>query len=252
MTSPAPLKAILLSVFLLLFWGGNVAAAPPVILATEENPPANFTDPVTGSMTGVAYEKVALMMARARIPYEVRVLPWEQAFALARTNPHACVFQTKFTEERRPQFKWVSPLMAGGWALFARADWPGRIHRPQDLKGLRIGIQDAVAAGQHLEPLIAQVRGLRFDPVAGPENLRRLADGEVDLYAAGVLSGAFQAQQEGVAVRIVYRLSRSIGAMACHLDFDPDLLARMQTALDSIIIDGTSAAIDARYLPPSE
>lgn len=241
-----------LVLFVSLFAAGALAdAAPRLILATEENPPANFTDPVTGALVGVAHEKVGLMMERAGLDYEVRQLPWTEAFALAETNEAACVYLTNRTPEREPLFQWVSPLMTGGWALFARANWDGRLDTIQDLRGLRVAVQQASAVEAHLEGLSDQVGGLVLDPRVGFGNLKRLEQGEIDLYAAGIWSGSFQARKERVPVRMVYRLSTSIGALACNKGMDPDIVSRMQTALNSLIADGTADAIDQRYDRPA-
>ncbi len=227
------------------------AWAEPIILATEENPPANFTDTATSKLAGVAMDKVRLLMDRAGLPFEVRLLPWPEAFALAQEHPRACVFMANLTEERLAQFQWVAPLMTGGWALFSRADWDRKVEGLHDLRGLRIGVQDRSALEGWLRDLVMRVGGVTLDTNPGAANLRRLERGEVDLYAAGVWSGTFQARREGVPVRLVWRLSASVGGMACHRDMDKDLVHRMQAALDSLLADGSSARIDALYGAPT-
>lgn len=225
--------------------------AQPIILATEENPPANFTDPATGQVVGVAADKVRLLMDRAGLPFDLRVLPWPDAYALAQANPRACVFMANVTEERLPLFQWVAPLMSGGWALFSRADWNRKVDGPEDLRGVRIGVQDRSALEGSLRDLAMRVGGIILDTNPGAANLARLARGEVDLYAAGVWAGTFQARREGVPVRMVWRLSTSTGGMACHPGMDPEIIRRMQAALDSLVADGSTTRIDEAYGAPS-
>lgn len=243
---------LLLILALWIVGADALAEAPPrLILATEENPPANFTDPETGRFVGVAHEKVVHLMQRAGLDYEVRVLPWTDAFGLAQTDPRACVYLTNITEERRPGFQWVAPLTEGGWVLFARADWTGKVETPEDLRGLRITVQQSSGIEAHLRKLSEQIGGLDLDTQAGFGNLGRLARGEVDLYAAGIWTGAYHARKERVPVRMVYRLRSSTGGLACNKEMDRDLVARMQAALDSVIADGTADRIDRRYGRPA-
>jgi polar amino acid transport system substrate-binding protein len=246
----APVRGLfswLLSLLLILS-AGNAGAEPArLLLLTEENPPSNFTDPTTGRPTGLAVEKLQLILADTGIAHEFRVLPWQRAFRLAETEPNACIFLINPSEDRRPLFQWVEPLMRGGWALFALADWPGRVDGPADLARYSISVQ----AGGPVEKLLRQLAephgGVRLDSQPGVANFARLKRGDVDLYASGFYAAPYQAAKEGISLRLVYRLTESIGSMACNLKMEPALVARMQAALDRINADGRARKIEAKY-----
>lgn len=232
------------------------AAAQPgkgdrsLLLLTEPNPPVNFLDPLTGQLIGLATDKVRLVMQETGISHEFRILPWPRALALVDSQPNACIFLMNLTEERRSQYQWVAPLMEGGWALFAPLGFKRRIATPADLAGLRIAVQAGGALEKHLREITAGVPGVILISTEGAAEIGNIFNGKADLYAGGVWSAPYQARQVDMPVRMIMRLTRSTGALACNRMVPAATVARLQRALDAIIADGRAAAIERRYSTP--
>lgn len=222
----------------------------PLLLLTEPNPPVNFTDPLTGQIIGLAADKVRLIMQDTGLAHEFRILPWPEAHALVDSQPNACIFLMNLTEERRPQYQWVVPLMEGGWALFAPLGFQRRINGPADLTGLRIAVQAGGAVEKHLRDMIRDVPGVTLVAVEGAAEIGNIFNGKADLYAGGAWAAPYQARQVDMPVRMVMRLTRSIGALACNKKVPAATVARMQKALDAIIADGRAGAVERRYSTP--
>lgn len=239
MTCPGPASA-----------GAVRDTGPPLLLLTEPNPPVNLADPLTGQIIGLAADKVQLIMQEAGVSFETRIMPWLDAQALVDKTPNACLFLVNLTEERQPHYQWVAPLMEGGWALFAPLGFQTRINSPADLAGLRIAVQAGGALEQHLRRITRDVPNVTLVSVEGAAEIGNIFNGMADLYAGGAWATPYQARQVDKPVRLVMRLTRSIGALACNLKVPHATVARLQKALDMIIADGRSAAVERRYSTP--
>lgn len=223
---------------------------PALLLLTEPNPPVNFQDPLTGQLIGLAADKVRLIMQDTGLAHEFRILPWTEALAAVDATANACIFLMNLTDERRPHYQWVGPLMEGGWALFAPLGFQRRINGPADLAGLRIGVQAGGALETHLREVTHGVPGVTLITVEGAAEIGSIFTGKADLYAGGAWAAPYQARQVDMPVRMVMRLTRSIGSMACNKRVPAATVARMQKALDAITADGRGTAVERRYSTP--
>lgn len=232
--------------------GGALAQQTPgkLLLLTEVNPPANFLDPLTGQVIGLAADKVRLLMQDAGLPYDMKVLHWTDALSTLDHTPNACIFLMNLTEERRPRYQWVGPLMEGGWALFAPLGFQRRLAGPEDLAGLRIAVQAGGALEGHLRDLIRNVPGVTLVRSDAASDIATIFNGQADLFAGGSWSAPFLARQAEMPVRMVMRLTRSVGSLACNRQVPAASIDRMQKALDRIAADGRGAAIEKRYSTP--
>lgn len=248
--------AVGLSVLMGLLCSGAAGAQqtrkpePPLLLLTEPNPPVNFLDPLTGQIIGLAADKVRLIMQESGLPHEMRILPWPEAQAMVDSTPNACIFLMNLTDERRPNYQWVVPLMEGGWALFAPLGFQRRINSPADLSGLRIAVQGGGAVEKHLIELIRDVPNVTLVAQEGAAEIGSIFNGKADLYAGGAWAAPYQARQVDMPVRMVMRLTRSIGAMACNKKVPAATITRLQKALDTIIADGRAGVVERRYSTP--
>lgn len=225
-------------------------AEPTLFLVTEPNPPVNFLDPSNGQLIGLATDKVRLIMQDAGISHDISIMPWPDALAAVDRRPDACIFLMNLTDERRPHYQWVAPLMEGGWALFAPLGFQRRIAGPADLSGLRIAVQAGGALEKHLQEITRDVPDVTLVTAEGAAEIGNIFNGKADLYAGGAWAAPYQARQIDMPVRMVMRLTRSIGAMACNKKVPADMVARMQKALDTIAADGRAGAVERRYSTP--
>ncbi|WP_165772267.1 substrate-binding periplasmic protein [Niveispirillum lacus] len=223
---------------------------PTLLLVTEPNPPVNFLDPSSGQLVGLASDKVRLIMQEAEIAHEFSIMPWPEALATVDRRADACIFLMNFTEDRRPHYQWVVPLMEGGWALFAPLGFQRRISDPADLSGLRIAVQAGGAVERHLRDITRNVPDVTLVTAEGAAEIGNIFNGRADLYAGGAWAAPYQARQINMPVRMVLRLTRSIGALACNKKVPAPMVARMQKALDTITADGRGAAVERRYSLP--
>lgn len=246
---------LLLAATIFLCLQGSATAAPrdnanPLLLLTEPNPPINFMDPVTGQLIGLAADKVRLMMEDTGLAHEYRILPWPDALRQLDGTRQACIFLMNLTEDRQPLYQWVGPLMEGGWALFAPLGFQRRVTSAADLSGLRIAVQQGGALERHLRDITRDVPDVVLVTQQGAAEIATIFNGQADLYAGGAWAAPYQARKADMPVRMVMRLTRSVGSMACNKVVQPETVRRLQVALDKLSRDGRGMAIEKRYSTP--
>ncbi|MBL8672500.1 MAG: transporter substrate-binding domain-containing protein, partial [Alphaproteobacteria bacterium] len=210
--------------------------------------PYNFTDPRTGTATGIAVEAMRAALRRAGIAAEIRMLPWHRAYRMAQAQADACVFAVNRSPEREALFKWAGPLLtrAGGTALLGLPTFPGTLAHVEDARRHAVGAQE----GSAVERQLRAVPGIRLttftDAKAGA---RLLAAGRIELWAGGILGGAYVARQEGIGpLKVVLVMHRAELYAACNRAVPDGRMESLNAALRQLRDDGTTAAIEARYL----
>lgn len=237
--------SIRLVVFAVLAAAGGAALAaqaPARLYLAAEPPPAAAADGARPSDTGT--EKVRELMARARIPYTLDVLPWKRAYTAALQRPDGCVVSTTRTPERERLFKWIGPTDEGVWVLMGRADRNFQLRSLEDARPYRIGTYNGDARDQYLRE-----RGFTVDPAQNDlVNPQKLLMGRIDLWAASLRRSSNFIAQNGWAAQIVPVLTfyRTQVYLACNPAVPDDLVGRMNAALDSMVRDGTMRRIEQK------
>jgi polar amino acid transport system substrate-binding protein len=227
------------------------AERPHLILVTEENAPANFTDPRTGILSGLATEKVRAVMAVTGFSHEFRMMAWKDAYAMTLANPQACIFLANLTDDRRDLFQWVMPLMDGGWALFGLNRFNKPVRSVADLKGMRIVVQTGSGLEAYLRAAVRGVPDVEIITVDEDNaDVALLARGRADLLAGGLWTSPFRARQGEVSIQMVYRLVHAHGGLACNKGMPEATVAQLREALRLLTENGRVAAIEARYSSP--
>ena len=210
-------------------------------LLTEEYPPFSFSR--DGVIAGAAVDQVSTLMARAGLDYDLEIMPWARAYALTLRAPRTCIFTTAHSRERDLQFAWVEPLVVSTMVAIGRRGSGLTPRKLDDLRGLKLGTQLA----DHAEGFLRE-RGFQ-DLDLAPDitlTLKKLETGRIDV-AFTTVSALRSLTEQGHAIEPLLMLPAQIYGIACHRSTPPALIDAMQTALDSMIADGTQAAIARRY-----
>ncbi len=237
-----------------LLLGGALAhaqAPAKIDLLTENFPPYNMA--LDGknfardeNIGGIAADIVREMFKRAGVDYSLTLrFPWERIYGMALENPDYGVFVTARLPEREALFKWVGPIGPDDWVLLARGDSPISLTSLEQARQYSIGAYkgDAIAehlAGQGLQPVLA---------LRDQENVKKLIDGRIDLWATGDPAGRYLARQEGVTgLKRVLRFDSAELYLALNRQVADETVHKLQQALEQMRADGTVEAINARYL----
>jgi hypothetical protein len=97
---------------------------------------------------------------RAHVEPSFDLPPWKRAYDGAPTDPDSCVFSTAMTDERKPLFKWVTPLFYNYWTLLGLKSRHLRLAKLEDTRPEVIGVYQGDVREAYL-----RARGLTFEPV---------------------------------------------------------------------------------------
>lgn len=210
--------------------------AGPLTVYTEEYPPYNTK--ATGTVTGLNTEKILAIFAGANVPLtreEIRLVPWSRAYRAALTFPNTCVYSTTLTEERKELFRWVGPLSETTVALVGLRGDASPLSSLDALEGKVGVVMDDVG---HQLALSLGIPEEQLDVSATAQgNIRKLKLGRIRYFSYEVSALHHLAEAEGFTgddFVPVYTLTRGELWLACHPQTAPDLLARLQQALDSM------------------
>jgi len=219
-----------------------VSAEAPLQIATEDAPPLNYVE--DGELTGPAPDLVRALANRAAVPITIEVMPWIRAYQQALERPGNCVFSTTITEERKPLFKWVGPLMQYEWVVYGRTDVPVALRSLDDAKAYIVGVYHGDIIESYLEGLGGYHLAIAQDFAGG---LRQLSAGRVDLFA-GPRGLQILARHEGIEnLKELLLIKRVPVGLACNREVPDTTIGKLQTALGAMEADGKAEEIRRAY-----
>jgi len=212
----------------------NPLRAETITLFTEELPPYSMES--DGRITGVTVDIVTELFRRADYAFEVRKVPWQRAYLMARTKTNSCAFPVQRSQENEALFHWVSPIVISRSAFYTRSDRELNIRVLDDVRSLRIGSYRGSGVADYL-----MSQGFELDlTTEDSQNLRKLQLGRLDVWAADTLTAPYLADQLGadpIKEQLVYLTV--LRALACNLDTREATIFSLNHTLHSMYADGT-------------
>ncbi|WP_163831480.1 substrate-binding periplasmic protein [Spartinivicinus ruber] len=229
----------------------EVSPKTTIILLTENYPPYNMSvndknfargDNIDGLSTDIVRE----MFKRANIKYRLSLrFPWSRIYKLTLQKRDYGLFSTSRTEARENLFKWVGPLASSDWVFLALNKNPVRVNTLNAAKKFKVGGYKGDATANFLEE-----RGFNLiTSFRDNENVKKLVDGRIDLWATGDLSGRYLAQLEGVTgLKTVFTIKKSQLYLAFNKDTSDEVINLLQNALDEMVRDGSHEQMVNDYM----
>ena len=206
-------------------------AALKMKIFTEDSPPANYL--ANGRLKGLSVEIVRELLRRLNLPDNIQAVPWARGYTLALTQPNVALFSTTRLPQREKLFKWVGPLYAQTWGLYARKDSAIKIDSLEQAKSVpRIGTYHKDAKEQYL--LANGFRNL-VSTNKNLSNIRHIMDGSIDLWVSSDFNMPFLARQAGVnpdQLRLVIPFKRVQNYIAFSIQSPYALVNRWQQTMD--------------------
>ena len=232
----------------------DIGAESPVELTiyTENYPPFNYEE--LGEAQGLSVDLLLEMFKRAGIKKErhhIVVAPWATGFSAVQENPDTVLFSTVRTEARENQFTWVGPIAISRVALVARRDNDIDVNNGKNLNNYKYGIVPNSSGHEALqEGGVTTSNFVYLNSALSAAHL--LARGRVDAWAFERVVSFYVLQQLGYRAqdfKVVHAFKKQHYYFAFNKETNPALLAKLQTALDSIKTDGTMTSIVDSYIP---
>lgn len=241
-------KTIKLCAFVLaatLFLTVNASGATFKIM-TEEYPPFNYSE--DGNITGLSSEVTLEIAKRIGHPTDVEMLPWARAYGLIQQKDGLILYSMTRTEAREDLFKWVGPVAANKWVLFAKKGSGVSVSSLDDAKKVgKIGTYKDDAAESFLK-----AEGFsNLDSVLNDEqNVPKLMAGRINLWIVGELQGIHKAKKKNVSDQLekIFDVKDTQLYIAFSKNTPDSDIAVWQKALDEMKADGTYDAILKKYM----
>ena len=226
------------------FFFVHFAHAADVVMMIGNNPPIN--DFNAGKPKGMAVEVVDEMLKRAGLSADYPDYPWARIYNHAQNRANHCAYTVNYLPEREGLFEWVGPIAFNQWAFFALKERKIKLNKLENAHNYRIGGQRKDAKAIWLE-----ARNFTIDYAnSESQTLKKLMANKIDLYLAGlfivdhiaVLNGIEPQRLEPVLV-----INRVESFIACSPNTDPKIIAKLQSALESMKTDKSLNGIWKKY-----
>jgi polar amino acid transport system substrate-binding protein len=224
-----------------------------------EYSPMEYVDE-NGNIVGFDADLTAALAQRAGFDYELVNTRWDGIFvALAAGEFDMVISSATITEEREDVIDFSAPYFNAGQMIAVRAADAPFIQGPEDLAGLRVGVQAGTTGDIYATDTIAGAEILRYDEITLA--FQALRAGEVDAVVNdGPVSADYIAKNPELdAVLVGSPLTQEFYGIAVQPD-RPELLDAVNAALAAIIADGTYRDIyvkwfgvepDPMFMPPA-
>lgn len=226
---------------ILLALVSGAASAETLRLVTEEYPPYAFRQ--GDRLEGTSVDQIELMMKATGMDYTLEAMPWARALTLSQTRPMHCAVTTAHDAERHDKFKWVEPLFSGRTLLIRKTGAAISAGSIKDATRYSVG----TTRGEFTVGLL-QSKGFERIDLASDFSItfRKLMLGRIDMMPIAE-EHFYKLRADGERVERVLVLSEQTYSLACNKSVPDATIARLQSALDALIADGTQAAIFRRY-----
>lgn len=157
---------------------GNESEQVKLQIITEDFAPFNFRSK-EGKITGQSTEIVQEILSRLNLKIDIHLMPWNDGYELALSEPDVVLYSTFRTTEREELFQWVGPIGSDEYVFYALNNSNLSINSLEDAKKISaIGVVQDDARHQFLEK--NNVTNLKLYP-SDAECYRALKSGDVDL-----------------------------------------------------------------------
>lgn len=241
--------------FFMTFSSAQASSVNDLVLMTEQYPPFNFEK--DKKLMGISVDLMEEILKRSKSSLtrkDFKLLPWSRAYKTAQKKKNHVVFATTRTKERENLFSWVGPITDTRIVIISKKGAKTKISSLEDIKKnkkVKIGvIRDDI--GEQLL-LKGGIDIKQLDRVSRTDaNVSKLVKGRIHgwAYAEKV---AYHELKNTKGVKVSdYETSLVLkeGELwyAFNKGTDKAILKTLQSAVDSIVSDGTHKSIVDRYM----
>lgn len=205
-----------------------------------ERPPLLQQRP-DGQGAGLVIELVGELFRRAELPYQLRFMPLQRALHQVKEQANSCALLVERQQEREPDFVWIGPVLISRLGLYAWKDEGLQLMSLEQARGLTILSHQGSGAGEYLEGIGLEVFYANNEAL----NLSMLQRRRARLWATS--SAVAQARSGSSELREVLPFLTLMENIACHPQFDPPQLQRLQEELQQMYAQGWVQELYQRY-----
>lgn len=234
-------------------------AGDPLIALTESLPPLSYE--VDGKVIGFSSELLDMVAGEANLPLQKQLLPWSRAYEMVARNRNMLIYSLVRTPEREALFQWVGPISSRRIVLYKHRNRTDiSLKSLDDARAYRIGTTLESAATKSLIKQGFVVNGGQQSLGPGLDiglhdqmNLNKFMAKRFDLLVSLDWAAAYNAQNAGLApdeLQPAWVLDDSLTYWyGVSLQTDPEVVKKLNAALQKIKNDGRYQQLRQKYLP---
>ena len=226
---------------------GNESEQVKLQIITENFAPFNFRSK-EGKITGQSTEIVQEILSRLNLKIDIHLMPWNDGYELALSEPDVVLYSTFRTAEREKLFQWVGPIGSDEYVFYTLKNSDLSIYSLEDAKKISaIGVVQDDARHQFLKQ--NNVTNLKLYP-NDAECYKALESGDVELVVGTSITMVQMARQAGVDpsdLKPVYTLRKTPLYIAFNKNISADIVKQWQATLNELKRDGTFDEINERW-----
>jgi len=229
------------------FAGNN--EEPTIKLMTEIFPPFQYKH--KDEVIGISSDIVNAIQAELKLNNKIEVHLWSEAKEIVDNNKNTALFSMLRTAERENKYKWVGPLSTMKLVFFKKKGSTITLNSIDDAKKVsKIGVTKGVANFE----MLSKQGFTNLEVLTGSEdeeNIRKLVDGDIDLWPTLLMAGLYNSRLQGLSgeiepIKDVVAFGGDL-YIAFNIQTDDEVIQKWQNALDSLIKDNVIAGITNRY-----
>jgi len=225
-----------------LVWLASPIGAQNLSVYTENNPPVSYLE--DGRPAGTAVEIVREILRRLKQPDNIEVVPWARGYNLALKQRDVALFSATRLPQREKLFRWVGPIYTQTWGFYAKKGRVLHVESLEDAKNVgRIGTYRNDAKEQFL---LKHGFSNTISANGNIINVRRLIQGDIDLWVSSDLNFRHIAQQAGEnpsQIMLVHPFRKVENYIVFSIQTDTRIVEQWQQTLKEIKQDGTYSRI---------
>ena len=228
------------------------AADSGLLIITEEFWPYNYRNE-TGVIAGQSTAVVRAILARLNQTADIELMPWDEGYGKALSEPNVALYSTARTAQREEMFLWVGPIESSEMVLYKRN---GSLLQIDSLEGAKRTKAIAVVRDDVRHQYLVENNATNLLLFATEEECAKsLILGEADLWLGDSETVFETAQNAGVdpaELEEAYSVRKVELFIAFNNRTPENVVAAWQGALDSMKRDGTyEAIVGAPHKPAS-
>jgi ABC-type amino acid transport substrate-binding protein len=199
-----------------------------------------------GQQPGALYQVVIELCKRVELAPAIEILPWKRAIFIASSSATTTIFPLTRLPERERQFRWLAPLYDERYVFLAPRGRAFDVHHPANMLDMRI----TLIRGSALKSVLLKMGYTNFVEARSIDEVHRFLVAGIADAAYGELSIVRNSLRTRVAEgEFDYSepVSRTAAWLAGSLDFTEAQAAQFQRAMQTMMADGSYAAILKRY-----
>ncbi|PKP23449.1 MAG: hypothetical protein CVU06_08210 [Bacteroidetes bacterium HGW-Bacteroidetes-22] len=218
---------------------------------TENFKPLNYVE--NGSVTGLAPELLRNICSNLDIPFDVTVLPWDQAYSTAQTTSNGVLFSTILNNERKDLFKWAGPIISLDCQFYALSGNQITLKTLDDAKTIgKIGILKDYAIEQYL---IGKGFTNLVQCTDNIDAFDKLLKGEIDLFPADkpTAEAALESLNKSIYnVTSELIIKTDLMYFAFNKNIPDHIVEEFQQQIDKMKSNGILRSLTQKYLNSSD